>query len=169
MGHHAFIFDWPTFERELLPAISAGLAGDLEPLRGFARDQRGLLVNPLNGEPITEQDLHSEDVDWLGEIAMTRYFDPTADHGLGTSWETLIQALDADQQQLLLGEPISVEGRSFSPGTVFQSNGRVRLAHRQLKELGLAELRGFVRTLRIAGVSQRGLMVRLTREGLGCP
>ncbi len=161
MEHRAFIFDWPTFEKELLPALAAGLEGDRGPLEEFVAEQRGLLVDPSTAEPVNGLQLETVGVDRLGEIAMTRYYDPTADHGFGAQWDAIEGSLGEQERALLLGEPISVAGRTFSEGTVFQSNGRVRLSYKRVRELDRPELRAFGRTLRIAGVSQRGLMVRV--------
>jgi hypothetical protein len=163
MGHRAYIFDWPSFENELLPAIAAGLEGDVDSLKAFVADQRGLLVDPATAEPLGDLELEAADVDRLGQIAMTRFYDPTADHGLGRAWDELVSSLSDEELKLLLGEPVKVARRTFCEGTVFQSNGRVRISYKKLRELDRPELRSFARTLRIAGVSQRGLMVRVDR------
>ncbi len=170
MEHKAFVFDFNGFDAELRPTLEdALLRQDPTALVAFISEHAASLADPYEGEPLAhdwKQVLERADVQEYGDFALTKFYRPAEDVGLGQGWE--------EAQRLLLdrtGRAMAVLGRSvgsptavFDPGRMgayFQSEEDVRT---HLAEVGgitedrpvLSRLR---RMLEAAAQKKRGLYV----------
>lgn len=172
MEHRAFAFDYAAFADELKPLLERALAdGDAAPLEAFVEDHRDALKDPYEGAPLGDdwRDLlENEDVHEYGDFALTRYYDPAADLGLGYDWEDVQVLLQRELRTdlPLLGEPVGPPKRRFDPGrsgSYFQSAAQVQRHLEQVEALARdrAELSGdldaLLHVLRTA--SAKGLYV----------
>jgi hypothetical protein len=133
MSHKAFVFDWDAFRGELAPLLAASLGdGDTTRLVEFGHRHHYSLRDPYEGEPLGDNwagRLRLGDVQEAAEIVLTRYYDPTADGGLGEAWLWLEDHLDAEQRPALLGNQFGPEGAPFDPGRMgsyFQDGSTAR-------------------------------------------
>lgn len=114
--HKAFEFNWQAFSDEMLPWLSDALAADdCERLSAFLDANASACRNPYDGEPLSldwRAMLEVGDVQELADFALTKYYDPTDDHGLSDAWMELDEALPADMRAALLGQAIA----GFDPG-----------------------------------------------------
>jgi hypothetical protein len=135
MEHKAFTFRYSECERELLPLLQGALvSSDPQPLVAFIEAARASLRDPYEGEPLGDdwQDLlETKDVHQYGDFALTKYYDPTADIGLGRAWEEIQRVLESELggSSAILGRPVGTTGAVFDPGKMgsyFQSETDVR-------------------------------------------
>jgi len=90
MSHKAYVFDWNTFcGDELFQLLPAALESQEPP--GLIRyiEQHRELLKDADGEALGEDwydRLVNLDVHEFGDVALTRFYDPTADYGIGHSW-----------------------------------------------------------------------------------
>ena len=165
MEHQAFVFDYAAFEQQLKPLLEAALAsGDPSDLRAFIAANLDSTRDPYEGEPLAddwEDMLDAADVDQYGDFALTKFYDPQNDVGLGTDWETVQTMLaqhNPDLLQAVLGRPVGPEGQLFDPGKMgsyFESAEEARQAldgletllreHPELSD-GLADLRNMLQS-----------------------
>lgn len=140
MLHRAFVFDDDAFRAELAGLLAEALhGGELGPLRTFIEAHREELSDPEEGEALDaswESKLEIKDAHQYGDLAITKYFDPADDLGLGADWQAMSELLETHglPETLLLGAPF--EG--FDPGkqgSYVQSPQMVRDHLRQLDEL----------------------------------
>jgi hypothetical protein len=87
LSHRAFIFDHHLFQRELRPILEAALtSGAVAPLRQFIEENLPYLKDPNDGAPLEEgweQHLEVRDVDQYGDVALTKYYSPDLNGGIG--------------------------------------------------------------------------------------
>ena len=143
--HRAFVFDYDAFSAELRPVLDAALGdGQTQPLREFIESNRTALKDPYAGEPLEagwENLLETEDVQEYGDFALTRYYDPADDIGVGTEWPAVQDALvrAADQGiDLTLGHTVGPPGRAFDPGgmgSYFLTNAEAAARLEALREI----------------------------------
>jgi hypothetical protein len=162
--HKAFVFDHLAFARELEPILKASLAsGDVEVLREFIMAHLAALRDPYEGDELSdtwEAELENRDVHEYGDYALTRFYAPEADIGLGPAWGEVEATLGQRVYDLLLGLPVGDE-RSFDPGRMgsyFQSSEDV--------ERGLVELRG-MQTTRNSPLLERAVDLLSQARGRG--
>jgi hypothetical protein len=136
LSHKAFAFDWSAFELELAPQLKLGLQrGDTELLEGFIEAHRKSLRDPYEGEPLPEDWrnlLEAGDIQELADFALTRYYLPSADFGVGEEWSVLSEMASEAERHAMLGSAFE----SFDPGRMgsyFQSS---RIAAASLQILG---------------------------------
>lgn len=122
MQHRAFLFDYARFAAELDPVLDEALrSGDLKPLERHIDEVEEELSDPEEGEAFEggwRSWLESGDVHELGDVALTRYYDPRDDLGLGDDW---LGSRDALVSRLgtafpMLGRVIGPTDRPFDPG-----------------------------------------------------
>jgi hypothetical protein len=166
MEHKAFAFDWPRFARGLRPILVRALAADdPAPLEAYIDRHRGQLTDPYLGEPLDpdwRDRLENGDVQELGDFALTRYYRPMRDRGLGHAWMTLSDELPAPAAAALLGVSIGDDGALFDPGRMgsyFQTPARVRRSLAALRGVRRPELRGFRRLLERCTADRLGVYV----------
>jgi len=140
MSHKAFVFDDAAFERELRAILEQAIAArDVAPLRAFIDANRGELSLPDAGAELDddwEAQIEFPDAEQYGDLALTKYYDPSADIGLGEDWLATSELLDARG----LGDAITLGASlpGFDPGkqgSYFQSPAQVRANLRALGEL----------------------------------
>ncbi|HEX8559490.1 MAG TPA: hypothetical protein VF668_15415 [Pyrinomonadaceae bacterium] len=175
MEHKAFVFDYDSFTNELARLLRHSLeSGHTGGLVDFVEAQRESLTDPYEGEPLDDdwRDMvETGDAHTYGDFALTKYYDPAEDLGLGYDWEEAETLLDGELgagAPLVLGSPFGPEGDPFDPGKMgsyFRSPAEVREHLARLERLSsekpeLAEkLRPLSETLRRAADAGRGLYV----------
>jgi hypothetical protein len=174
MEHKAFVLDYNAFDRELRPVLERALSSrDISALIAFITANIGELTDPYEGDPLGEDweaMIETQDTHQYGDFALTKYYQPTADIGLGASWE-YIQELIANDPALtespILGTPIGPKDNFFDPGMMgayFQTAEQVRQHYKYLVALQRQSqdddiLRRAVRMLAQARNSEKGLYV----------
>src|SRR5437762_1246641 len=97
MEHKAFPFDYWSFDKELRPLVERSLAtGESELLRSFIALHWRTLKDPYEGRPLSlqwEEILETRDPHQYGDHALTKYYDPTNDIGLGPLWDEVQKAI----------------------------------------------------------------------------
>jgi hypothetical protein len=171
MEHKAFVFDHDRFHAELHDALVGALrTEDITPLRDFIEKHRDELTDPYEGAPLDddwESQVAPKDPHQYGDFALTKYYDPSNDIGLGYEWQELEELLtrEAVGGALLLGSPID----SFDPGkqgSYVQSPDMVHSGLTRLDELlgrkpDLAGQLAAVRTM-LESAASRGLGLYIT-------
>ena len=122
-AHRAYVFDYDAFDSELRPVLEEALrANDPAGLRSFIRARRPELKDPYAGEPLEEdwgKLLELDDPQEYGDFALTRYYDPAADLGLGDDWPAVQELLVSESNAgtvLTLGRTVGPPTRPFDPG-----------------------------------------------------
>jgi hypothetical protein len=160
--HKAFEFAWPEFAQQLLPTLSRSLEhNETESLQGFIAANLAFCRNPYSGaalSPSWESSLEVGDVQELGDFALTRYYNPIDDHGLGSEWLTIEQRLSASEKAALLGSALL----RFDPGrqgSYFQTASQAAASARLLgtANLGLTTYQSF-----LTQAASKGLGVYVT-------
>jgi hypothetical protein len=123
MEHKAFLFDHDRFEQELRPVLERALAqGTSEDLKRFIVEHLQALKDPYEGLPLDEdwEDLlEFDEPDQYGDFALTKYYDPAEDFGLGSDWisvQEVIESRAPGASALLLGKPLRGGDALFDPG-----------------------------------------------------
>jgi len=165
-SHKAFEFDWLRFQVELAPLLYRCLAdGRVQPLIEFADQFRDSLAGPYEGEPLEpdwQRNLGDSDVQEVGDYALTRYYSPAADKGLGETWMQVESRLDDEGRHSLLGTAFGPPDNEFDPGKMgsyFQSPDGVRTSLAVLKRVGIKELADYLSLLDTASKHGRGVYV----------
>ena len=136
MEHKAFLFDYSTFDQELRVILENALAsGDCSVLTSFINRQLDSLRDPYEGDRLDSEWqslIETKDAHQYGDFALTKYYDPLTDIGLGMSWEFVQQYITKDRTlsaSPILGETIGPETNTFDPGKMgsyFQSAQQVQ-------------------------------------------
>lgn len=154
-SHKAFAFDGHAFERQLAPTLRQALAqGGTSALEAFIDTHRALLKDPYEGEPLSpdwRSQLEAGDVQELADFALTRYYDPKEDFGIGAEWAGLEPDLPGVQRQALLGAVLEAGGQAFDPGRMGSYFQDQPCAAKSLQVLGHVDDGGAL------GAFQRGL------------
>lgn len=171
MEHKAFIFDYQKFEQELLPLLKDGLAtGECSSLILFIQQNLGSLTDPYEGEGLDddwEETIESEDPHQYGDFALTKYYDPTNDIGLGSAWQSIQEVLPDNQRiSPILGLIVGDARNPFDPGKMgayFQNAGQVSgsliFLQRLVQEHPSEEVNEALELLLRVSQSQKGLYV----------
>jgi hypothetical protein len=171
LEYKAFLFDYASFDRELRPFLENALAtNDSQRLVEFINENLDSLTDPYEGEPLGSDwrsKLEYEDPHQFGDFAITKYYDPRADLGVGADWEELQQFLlqELGTDEPLLGRPVGPPNNLFDPGkagSYFQSEEQVRENLARLQSIGSPTVPGYDRlqtALQTAADAGRGLYV----------
>jgi hypothetical protein len=165
LSHKAYVLDYVAFERDLAPTLLEALAtGRLEALDTFVRRHEASLSFPWGGALPEDwrKVVERVDVQMLGDVAFTRFYDPDADRGLAEKWMEISARLDEDAKRALLGAAFGPPDRLFDPGaqgSYFQNRFVVERSCDVLGTLRDPALDVFLRLLREARESQHGLYV----------
>lgn len=121
MLHKAYAFDWHGFQQGLMAILQHALASDdVAGLLAFIEANHAALKDPYQGDPLTNawwnENVDPRDVHQVGEVALTRYFDPAEACGLHTRWMQLHDTLPNEAAAALLGRVVGPEGNPFDPG-----------------------------------------------------
>ncbi len=168
MEHKAFVFRYDEFERELRPLLEDALARDsVEGLVAFIKADPASFRDPYEGDPLTdnwEDLLETKDVHQYGDFALTKYYNPSADIGLGQSWVTTQELLERNlgTSAPVLGRAIEFRDRVFDPGKMgsyFQSEQDVRHNLAAVEGMAGRDLESLAALLRKAADDGAGLYV----------
>jgi len=167
--HRAFAFEWNAFQRELVLLLAKALTGDdAKGLERFVDENLGACSNPNDGEALGvdwRNTLGAGDVQEIADIALTKFYDPSADGGLHELWSSVEEKLEPRARRALLGSPFEVRGVCFDPGKMgayFQSPDEVTVSLATLRELDLSEgveLDEFAAFLATVAAESKGLYV----------
>lgn len=121
MEHKAYLFDYARWERELLPILQVALkSGDCGMLVAFIHQNAGSLTDPYEGEPLDddwEAMLESKDPHQCGDFALTKYYRPDSDIGLGLDWQAVHDLGPSDRgTSPILGSIVGPNDSPFDPG-----------------------------------------------------
>ena len=169
MSHKAYAFNWEAFTKDdvhdvLLRALESN---DHTALVRYCRDQRARLRDPYEGQPLPpdwEGALENRDVHEYGDYALTRFYNPAEDRGLGEQWASVSSALSGGQRAALLGTPLGPPANLFDPGrqgSYFQTPVDVVRSHRKIRESRppVASLEAFEAFLQSCESQNSGLYV----------
>lgn len=140
MDHKAFAFNDDAFRSELRGLLEQALQeGQVATLRAFIEAHRAELSDPYEGAPLDddwESQIEIKDAHQYGDFALTKYYDPTDDVGLGASWQAVDEVLTSHglAEHILLGASLA----GFDPGkqgSYFQSPTMVRENLRRVDDL----------------------------------
>jgi hypothetical protein len=140
--HKAFVLDYEKFESQLKNILEAALEDEnVSQLAGYISQNQIHLKDPYEGEPLTdewESMIESPDPHQYGDFALTMFYNPSEDIGLGYDWEDVQETLSQrlTDVSLVLGSPIGPESNYFDPGKMgayFQSPQQV-IENQQLLE-----------------------------------
>jgi hypothetical protein len=137
MYHKAFIFDSGSFETSLSSILREALgSNDSALLLRFIENNWPSLTDPNTGEPLTSDwrlIVDTGDVQRCGDIALTLYYDPNENIGLGYDWseldDLLLRLLPGRGGAVVLGKCFGASNQPFDPGrqgSYFQSPEFVR-------------------------------------------
>jgi hypothetical protein len=172
MSHKAYAFDWRAFERDELPGLLTGAleTNDSSALLAYIERNRAALKDPYEGDPLPrdwKDQLGNRDVHECGDFALTRFYDPAADDGLGHCWSEIDDAVSEEARRALLGSPFGPTHNRFDPGrygSYFQTPEQVPNLLALVRGLDLSWLdendRGFVEGF-------EGLLEECVAGGLG--
>jgi hypothetical protein len=148
MEHKAYAFDYKAFRRRLAPLLYAALqTRDCARLVAFIDRHRAELTDLETMEvglgPDWRERWEEKDPHRLGDLALTRYYDPGAPSGLSYDWQEVIDAAakeagNARAELLVLGTPFGPPRTYFDPGKMgsyFQTPGQVCRNHGLLLRL----------------------------------
>jgi hypothetical protein len=118
--HKAYAFDWTRFEFELHPLLVEALTTDeTAKLEAFIDQHLVELTDPYEGEPLStdwRDTLENRDVHEYGDYALTRYYDPADNWGIGYAWTQLSDELPEPAANAMLGFAIGPAKNLFNPG-----------------------------------------------------
>lgn len=148
MEHKAFVFDYQPFEQELLPMLEDALiSNDCTELIRFIRLNLDNLSDPYEGEQLTkdwESLIVVADAHQYGDFALTKYYDPKLDTGLGAGWNSVQELIPPGQTiSPILGRFIGPHANPFDPGKLgsyFQSEHQVQESIHRLRNVARQNL-----------------------------
>jgi hypothetical protein len=173
--HKAFVLDYQSFESQLKNILESALENEnVSQLSGYISQNQTHLKDPYEGELLTdewESMIESQDPHQYGDFALTMFYDPTEDIGLGYDWENVQEILSQKltDTSSVLGSPIGPASNYFDPGKMgayFQSPQQVienqRLLENSFDQGELessAELEKMLEMLQAATSEGKGLYV----------
>ena len=149
MEHKAFVFDYRAFVDELSHILENSLlSNNSDNLINFIQQNLNFLQDPYEGEPLDndwQSLLEITDIQQCGDFALTKYYDPQTDIGIGEKWQEIqtIFYQEYGQDSMILGRPFAKDNKFFDPGKMgsyFQSDHQVRenlILTKELLELNL--------------------------------
>ena len=164
--HKAFAFEWTSFHTEMAELLGRALrTGDPSSLEKFIDSNVSACSSPYDGEKLDSDWRKSLEVGGLQEIAdfaLTKYYDPAADHGLHEEWADIESGLSEEARQALLGTAFGEGKGLFDPGLMgsyFQTPEGVRASLATLRPLDEESLEKYVRFLASLAEEAKGLYV----------
>jgi hypothetical protein len=175
MEHKAFVFDYNEFQEKLAGLLSEALKNDVvNKLREFITENLDLLKDPYEGEPLDddwETMIDPKDAHQYGDFALTMFYEPINDIGLGYDWDEISNILNnniTSETSPILGTPLGLQNDFFDPGKMgsyFQSPTVVNDNLQLLKKLNTEnsinhpKLRTAIEMLEQPASSKKGLYV----------
>lgn len=153
MSHKAYAFDWPAFESDDLYGLlfAALTSGDSAGLIHYIDVHREDLKDPYEGNPLADdwRDMReNHDVYEYGDVALTRFYDPAEDAGIGNPWLAIDDQLPEADRAALLGTPFGPPSDSFDPGRLgsyFQTPREVARSLARVRRFKLSALEDYHR------------------------
>lgn len=166
MSHKAFLFDWKGFQQEVASLLTSCLEGN-DPARLVALANANLdeLKDPYEGQPIDEnwtEQMENGDVQEVADFVLTKFYDPTADAGLGDIWLQIDDEAETSVRSALLGDPFGPQTQVFDPGRMgayFQSPETCERSLAVLRSQDQGKLDGFIGLLEQAIHEGKGIYV----------
>jgi hypothetical protein len=166
MEHKAFAFDWQRFVRGLRPDLLRALSDDdPAPLEAFIDRHWAELADPYEGEPLPKrwrELLETGDAQEVADFALTRYYRPSENHGIGYDWMAPSDQLPEPAAGALLGAALGPEDARFDPGRMgayFQRPAQVRRLLAVLDGFRRRELQRYRGLLKRCAAAQLGVYV----------
>jgi hypothetical protein len=173
LNHKAFAFDWCAFQRHLAPILYDALSSNsISELTGFIEHHHSELNDPHFGHPLPEDwqsCMKNCDAQVYGEYALTLYYSPTNDFGVGDSWRSF--STDSDLQNAMRGEPFGPLHNHFDPsglGSYFQTPDDFVSSLRILTRHRKNELIRFIDLIERCGVEGLGIYVTFVKRHGQC-
>jgi hypothetical protein len=121
MEHKAFVFDYEAFELELKEILEAALdLNEIGGLEDFININMDYLTDPYEGEcllPNWSEMLEYKDPHQYGDFALTKFYNPIEDIGLGYDWIEIEDVLSKHGEDIsILGSPLGKDNNYFDPG-----------------------------------------------------
>jgi hypothetical protein len=147
MRHKAFAFDRRAFDERLAHDLRRALAsGEVARLVAFIEASRAALRWPDSGEPVGvgwADAMTMRDPQEYADLALTAFYDPREDFGLGGIWQSVQGALGWHglDPAIVLGTPFGPRSSLFDPGgmgSYFQTAAEVAERLRALLTLAPA-------------------------------
>ncbi|WP_345860757.1 hypothetical protein [Shewanella algae] len=121
--HKAFIFNSDAFFEELQPILVNCMESDkISLIRDFIDENKEEIKDPYEGESVDdywEDMIEEKDIQQYGDFALTKYYYPSDDIGLGSNWdklsEYLVNSLGLNMSPVL-GYPLLNGDVIFDPG-----------------------------------------------------
>ena len=145
MTHKAFLFDYARFDMELRSPLESSLSSDnCANVIAFIKRNLDALSDPYEGEPLDgdwESMIETKDAHQYGDFALTKYYAPTDDIGLGAAWAEVQELVETHNSELtspILGNVVGSWDAPFDPGKMgsyFQGESDVVESHRRLLDL----------------------------------
>lgn len=145
--HKAFIFDYNAFVDELADILKDALINnENEKLINFIEDNLLNLKHPDEGDPLDcdwQKTIEIEDASQYGDLAITKYYNPNWNIGIGYNWQELDDAIFSKLDlniSPLLGIRLGTTEKYFDPGKLgsyFQSPDLVRINLELLNSLSI--------------------------------
>jgi hypothetical protein len=162
LEHKAFEFNYEPFLKELKPKLEiALLTNDITRIEEFIAEHISELKDPYEGEPLDgswSQMIEVADSHQYGDFALTKYYDPGANIGLGYDWQDVQKRLLLEAPELapaVLGKPLGTKNCYFDPGksgSYFQSPDQV--------QNNIKSLEGLARS-RVGDLSELNLLLEM--------
>jgi hypothetical protein len=166
MEHKAYAFDWNRFAAELLSILLHALeTQEKSPLEDFIDKHRTEMTDPYEGRLLPEQwrgSIETDDLLSIADVALTRYYRPAEDHGIGGSWMEISESLPAAAATALLGECLGPPHAQFDPGRMgsyFQKPDSVLNSLQVLNGINYRDLQAYRKLLERCGRSELGVYV----------
>ena len=129
MEHRAYEFDWPAFDADLHRVLIDALeSNNAAPLLSYIDDNINELTDPFEANPLAadwrSQLKNADDVHEIGDFALTRFYDPSVESGVGDAWLNLDESLAQQCRNAMLGQTVGPANNPFDPGRMgsyFQS------------------------------------------------
>ncbi len=167
MEHRAYEFDWATFDTDLRPILADALgSNDTSQLLSYIDTNISELTDPYEGLPLTSdwqsQVEHIDEVHTLGDFALTRFYNPVDDFGVGDAWTEISDALNESCQVAMLGQTVGPTDNPFDPGRMgsyFQSPNTVVQSIVELAAVNDPKLADYLSLLNACRSKNRGVYV----------
>jgi hypothetical protein len=166
ISHKSFEIRWEAFATELLPVLLRALStGATDELGVFVDENLDDCCDPNEGYPLSVEwrdDLLNGDVHDFADYALTKFYDPAQDFGIGEARYDIERGLAPKARAALLGSPIGPQGNLFDPGrqgSYFQDPSAAASSLKTLAGHRGSSLDPFILLLETAVASGNGVYV----------
>lgn len=165
--HKAYKFNWSAFDADLCPILIDALESNNQGLLlSYIDANIHDLTDPYTGKTLQEnwrlQTENRDDIHEFGDFALTRFYDPLADSGVGAAWRKLDNTLPYQCLRAMLGQTVGPPNLPFDPGRMgsyFQSPACVMQSIDVLAAVDDSRLVDYLMLLRSCGSNDFGVYV----------